>query len=204
MRRGRRQVATTEPTPLSPPRRGTRCTASGSLPSTLLRASRPGRTPVAKKFRGYKSCPKSTFATKARRGRFSSDSILRNEPKLARQRKSLRKLRWCDCCVFMRKNGWRRPWAEVDEKPTTRGDGRDARATIGKRGARPTIGRRDACPTRISGGQLEEVGEDLFAAFGEDGFGVELDAPDGKLLVADAHDLAFGFGLSGDLQRVGQ
>src|SRR5208282_6375825 len=29
--------------------------------------------------------------------------------------------------------------------------------------------------------QLEEVGEDLFTAFGEDGFGVELDTPDGVM-----------------------
>ena len=33
-------------------------------------------------------------------------------------------------------------------------------------------------------GQFKEIGQDLFAAFRQDGFGVELDAPDGVGFVA--------------------
>ncbi len=58
--------------------------------------------------------------------------------------------------------------------------------------------------TSGSGGQLQEIRQNLFAVFGEDGFGMELDAPDGVLFVAEAHDLAFGFGFGGDLEGVGQ
>src|SRR5882724_8512735 len=53
-----------------------------------------------------------------------------------------------------------------------------------------------------SGGQLQEVGQNLFPTFRQNGFGVELDAPDGVLFVTDAHDLAFGFGFGGDLEGV--
>src|ERR1017187_2826896 len=55
-----------------------------------------------------------------------------------------------------------------------------------------------------SGGELEEIGENGFAFLGEDGLGVELDAPDGKLPVANAHDFAFGFGFGSDLEGVGE
>ncbi len=63
-----------------------------------------------------------------------------------------------------------------------------------------------ACPygKPRSGGELEEIDEDALAVFGEDGFGMELDAPDGELFVAEAHDFAFGFGFGGDLEGVGQ
>ena len=47
-----------------------------------------------------------------------------------------------------------------------------------------------------SGGEFQEIGEDGFAFLGEDGFGVELDAPDGVVLVADARYLAFGAGIA--------
>src|ERR1700722_11812596 len=48
--------------------------------------------------------------------------------------------------------------------------------------------------------QFQKVGEDLFSAFSQNRFGVELDAPDGMGFVADAHDFAFGFGFGGDLE----
>ena len=51
--------------------------------------------------------------------------------------------------------------------------------------------------------QGEEIGKDFLPFLRENGFGVELDAPDGVLFVADAHDFAFGFGFGGDLEGVG-
>src|SRR5580704_19409088 len=50
--------------------------------------------------------------------------------------------------------------------------------------------------------QREEVLEELFAAGGEDGFGVELDAFEFGAAVADAHDDAVvGFGGDGEFTR---
>src|SRR5437016_5443575 len=48
--------------------------------------------------------------------------------------------------------------------------------------------------------QFQEVREDLFAVFGEDGFGVELHAPNWELLVPDTHHFEFGTRLGDDLQ----
>ena len=48
--------------------------------------------------------------------------------------------------------------------------------------------------------ELEEVFQNLAAVLREDAFGMELDAPDGKLLVFDAHDFAF-IGFRGDLEN---
>ena len=51
--------------------------------------------------------------------------------------------------------------------------------------------------------ESEEVFQNLHAAFGGDGFGVELDAPDGEFAVAESHDFAFG-GLGGDFEGCGE
>src|SRR5207249_3384600 len=83
--------------------------------------------------------------------------------------------------------------------------GRPAHSKMEMRTAEPAV------PTSEIGGhrpplqlfrQFEKIGEDLFAAFGQDRFGVELDAPDGVLFVTDSHDFAFGFGFGGDLEGV--
>jgi hypothetical protein len=49
----------------------------------------------------------------------------------------------------------------------------------------------------------EEIFQDAHAAFGGDGFGVELHAPNGELFVTQPHDFALG-GLGGDREAVGQ
>jgi hypothetical protein len=54
-----------------------------------------------------------------------------------------------------------------------------------------------------SGLQFQEVLEDLPAMFGEDAFGMKLDAPDRELLVFDTHDFAFS-GFGGDGKAIGK
>src|SRR5258706_8654552 len=51
--------------------------------------------------------------------------------------------------------------------------------------------------------QLEEILENLAAALGQDAFRMELNAPDGKLLVPHAHNLTL-FGLGSDFETVGK
>ena len=51
--------------------------------------------------------------------------------------------------------------------------------------------------------QGQEIGKDFLSFLSEDRLWVELDTPDGIFFVADAHDLAFGFGFGGDLEGVG-
>ena len=75
-------------------------------------------------------------------------------------------------------------------------DSRD-RADMGRSVLRPYI----FCGDVLEG---EEVLEELFAAGGEDGFGVELDAFEFGAAVADAHDDAVGgFGSDGEFAREG-
>ena len=58
---------------------------------------------------------------------------------------------------------------------------------------------------RMAAGSVEseEIFQNLHAAFGGDGFGMELHPPDGEFAVTQAHDLAFrGFG--GDFEALGE
>ena len=58
---------------------------------------------------------------------------------------------------------------------------------------------------RFAGGSVkrQEVAEEFLAVFGEDAFGMELDAPNGEFPVTQSHDFALvGFG--GDLQAIGK
>jgi len=61
-----------------------------------------------------------------------------------------------------------------------------------------TFGWRQA--ERVLARQLQEVLQYLLPGLREDGFGMELDTPDWKLLVPDTHDLTFRLRLCRDLQ----
>ena len=135
MRRGRHPPSLKLPPSPSPPRR--------------VKLWRTSRRTSRLHFVGPRTRAKSTF--------------LRNEPKLVRQRKDLRKLRWCNSGTFVRQDSWRSPfwtcfWFSFDgEQAKTRwGRGTvvtDPRKEFGA-GGDPPNGLR--C-------QLEEVGEDLVA-----------------------------------------
>ena len=81
-------------------------------------------------------------------------------------------------------------------------DGAARRAVCGRIEPRPSRAVSSHRTPKTSRRQCQEVGENLLPALGEDGFWVELDAPDRELLVADTHDFEFGTGFSDDLQRI--